>query len=78
MDGDSSYHSQEHESQSQQIHLHTALLERMEKSGTDLKSYREDEKDEAEVLHERKDRRIRQKSEMAQKDTDEKDPSRAD
>ena len=43
-------HGKEHKGHCKHIHRKTALPERMEKAGTDLKTYGKHEKDEAEFL----------------------------
>ena len=50
----------------------------MEESRSDLKSDREHEQNQTEILHETEHRGVNPEPEMAQKDGDEQDPRRAD
>ena len=78
MNGNRHADSEKHQHDSQQVELESSLLERMEKTRADLKTYREHEQNQAEVLHETEHGRIDPESEMAQDDGHEQDPGRTD
>ena len=78
MDSHRDGHSQEDKGDGKQVKLKTSLLERMEESRADLKSDREHEQDQSEVLHETKHRGVHTETEMAQKNSHEQNPRGSD